>query len=79
MPELPEVEVIRTGLEKRVVGLTLKNIQVLNPKTFQGNLQEGESKKVLKVWRRAKMLGIDLGSSQSSAIRQNKIRLTTES
>lgn len=60
MPELPEVEVIRMGLEKKIVGLTIKNIEVLNAKTYGGDPRLAESGKVTKVWRRAKVLGIDL-------------------
>lgn len=63
MPELPEVEVIRVGLQKKIVGKTLKKIEILNPKTFQGNPKEAENKKVVDVWRRAKMLGIDLAGN----------------
>lgn len=65
MPELPEVETIKLGLQRKIVGLTIKKIQVLNSKTFQAEGSERtkrvEGKKVLGVWRRAKMLGIDLG------------------
>lgn len=60
MPELPEVETIKLGLQKKIVGLTLKNIQILNYKTFQGDESGVEGKRVEKIWRRAKMLGIDL-------------------
>lgn len=62
MPELPEVETIKLGLQKKIVGLTIKKIQVLNSKTFQGDVKLAEGKKVVEVWRRAKMLGIDLNS-----------------
>lgn len=60
MPELPEVETIRRGLEKKIVGLTIKNLQVLNLKSVQFDPKQVENKKVKSVWRRAKMLGIDL-------------------
>ena len=62
MPELPEVETIKLGLQKKIVGLTIKNIEVLSPKTFIGNAQTIRGKKVLNIWRKAKILGIDLGS-----------------
>ncbi|MDO8498633.1 MAG: bifunctional DNA-formamidopyrimidine glycosylase/DNA-(apurinic or apyrimidinic site) lyase [bacterium] len=62
MPELPEVEIIRRGLEEKIVGLEIKNIEVIRPKTFQGDRKNLWGKKVLNVWRRAKMLGIDLTS-----------------
>lgn len=60
MPELPEVETIRRGLEKKIIGLTIHKVGVLNSKTFFGDPQILWGKKVLKVWRKAKMLGIDL-------------------
>lgn len=63
MPELPEVETIKLGLQRKITGLTLKNIEVLSPKIFQGDPKDVEGKKVVGVWRRAKILGIDLGSS----------------
>ncbi len=68
MPELPEVETIRIGLQKKIVGLKIKKIQILSAKSFIGTPNLVEGKKVLKVWRRAKYLGVDLGSFQSSAV-----------
>ncbi|HET9997711.1 MAG TPA: DNA-formamidopyrimidine glycosylase family protein, partial [Nocardioides sp.] len=32
MPELPEVEVVRAGLERHVVGATLDRVEVLHPR-----------------------------------------------
>lgn len=92
MPELPEVEVIRLGLSSKIIGLKIQKIQVLSPKSFIGNpnLAVGQpfdfaqglrGRKVLKVWRKAKILGVDLGSYQSSAISsqtKNKKSLTTD-
>ena len=63
MPELPEVETIKIGLQKNVVGLKIKKIQVLNAKTFIGNPKLIRGKKVLRVWRRSKVLGIDLSGN----------------
>ncbi|MBI4037201.1 bifunctional DNA-formamidopyrimidine glycosylase/DNA-(apurinic or apyrimidinic site) lyase [Candidatus Daviesbacteria bacterium] len=63
MPELPEVETIRLGLERRIVGKTLKNIEVLSPKTFSNYSQKLRGNKVLNVWRRAKMLGIEISGN----------------
>ena len=60
MPELPEVETIKIGLEKRIVGLKITKIQILSPKSFIGNPKLVEGQKILKVWRRAKILGMDL-------------------
>ncbi|MDD2822515.1 MAG: bifunctional DNA-formamidopyrimidine glycosylase/DNA-(apurinic or apyrimidinic site) lyase [Candidatus Daviesbacteria bacterium] len=63
MPELPEVETIKLGLQKKITGKTLKNIQILNSKTFFGDEKKVEGAKVKNVWRKAKMLGVDLESN----------------
>lgn len=62
MPELPEVETIKRGLDKRITDLTLKDIQILNSKTFIGDEKKVIGNKIKNVWRRAKMLGVDLES-----------------
>ena len=38
MPELPEVEVVRRGLEKHVVGRTIKSVQMLHPRALRRHL-----------------------------------------
>lgn len=60
MPELPEVEIIKLGLQKKIVGLKVQKIQVLSPKSFIGTPNQAEGQIVLKIWRRAKLLGIEL-------------------
>lgn len=73
MPELPEVETIKLSLQRKIVGLVIKKVEVKSQNSFSGDPQEVEGKKVLNLWRRAKVLGIDIGSYQSSAIsRQTK-------
>lgn len=62
MPELPEVETIRLGLQKKIVGLKIKKIEVLTPKSVLGDVREIQGRKIFNVWRRAKILGIDLGN-----------------
>lgn len=68
MPELPEVEIIKLGLQKKIIGLEIQKIQVLSPKSFLGNPNQAEGQIILKVWRRAKMLGIDLGFQQAGPV-----------
>lgn len=63
MPELPEVETIRVGLHRLIIGLTLQKIIILNPKTFQDDPELVTGKKVVNVWRKAKVLGIDLSDN----------------
>lgn len=65
MPELPEVETIKLGLQKRLVGKTLKKIQILSAKSFIGNPNKVEGGRVGDIWRRAKMLGIELDNKDS--------------
>lgn len=60
MPELPEIEVIRMGLTRKIIGLKIKEIDVLSPKSFQGDPHEIEGEKVLKIERFAKLLSIEL-------------------
>ena len=62
MPELPEVETIRRGLEKRIVGKRIKKIRVLREKSFQGEPAAVEGRKVVAVKRQAKVLMIELAA-----------------
>jgi formamidopyrimidine-DNA glycosylase len=59
MPELPEVETIRLGLQRKIIGLKIKSVKVISLKSFIGNSKILGGKKVLKVWRKAKILGIE--------------------
>ena len=63
MPELPEIETIKLGLQKKIIGLKISKIQIISPKSFIGNPNLVSGKKVLNIWRRAKILGLDLSSS----------------
>ncbi|MDR1032741.1 MAG: bifunctional DNA-formamidopyrimidine glycosylase/DNA-(apurinic or apyrimidinic site) lyase [Candidatus Nomurabacteria bacterium] len=69
MSELPEVETIRRGLERLVVGKEVSEVKVLNAKSFRGS--EGDLQaclvgaRVTAVRRRAKVLIIDLNSDYS--------------
>lgn len=64
MPELPEVETIARGIEPLVINKTIKNITVYYPKIIVGppDLFQRNTvhKKILRVWRRAKLLIFDL-------------------
>ncbi len=60
MPELPEVETIKVGLSKKIVGLKIKKVEVLSPKSFLGDIKDVEGRKVTDIIRRAKMLSITL-------------------
>ncbi len=62
MPELPEVETIRSQLKSKIIGLKITNIRVLKKKLFFGNPQDILDAKILDVRRRAKQLIIDLSN-----------------
>jgi len=78
MPELPEVETTKRGLERTIIGLTVKNVwtdlntkdprqrdAVANPKFFAVFRKEVLNRKVLSVERRAKNILINLSSTPS--------------
>jgi formamidopyrimidine-DNA glycosylase len=56
MPELPEVETIRRGLSKSLVGQKIVSVNVRVPKLFVGFPEMLEGQKILEIERRAKML-----------------------
>ncbi len=69
MPELPEVETIKRGLNGLIIGETIKGISADNPKSFPNSPTDVSGfmigAKVINVRRRAKMLLIDLDSGYS--------------
>lgn len=60
MPELPEVETIKIGLQKKIIGLKINKVEILSPKSFIGNTNLVKGQEVLNIWRKAKILGIEL-------------------
>lgn len=60
MPELPEVETIRISLSKKIIGLQISKVEILNPKTFQGDSKVILNQNIINIWRKGKGLGIDL-------------------
>lgn len=69
MPELPEVETVRRGLERLIVGLTIRDVTSDNPKSFPSSPHEVAQfvvgSKVASVRRRAKVLIIELETGHS--------------
>lgn len=65
MPELPEVETIRRGLEKRIIGKKISDIEVLTPKIFIGEPGDVVDKEIEAIKRRAKVLQIDLSGDKN--------------
>jgi formamidopyrimidine-DNA glycosylase len=72
MPELPEVETVKRGLLKLIVGRKLVNATTDNPKSFQANQNDVDAflnrSNVIDVRRRAKVLMIDLSTGYSLVI-----------
>ena len=72
MPELPEVETVRRGLEKLIVGRCIKATTHDNEKSFQIVPNDFKSflknSEIIAVHRRAKVLIIDLSTEHSLVI-----------
>ncbi|MFZ5376848.1 MAG: bifunctional DNA-formamidopyrimidine glycosylase/DNA-(apurinic or apyrimidinic site) lyase [Patescibacteria group bacterium] len=68
MPELPEVETIKKRLESLVVGKTITQIEILHPKSFQGNVEQVIGQRIVALSRRAKLLQIILENGYSLLI-----------
>lgn len=72
MPELPEVETIRRGLEGKLVGQIIINVDSDSPRHLNYNLDTYRKKiigtKVIGVKRRAKMLYLELSNELNLAI-----------
>lgn len=67
MPELPEVETIKRGLEKFVVGKTIKSVEFDWPKSFQGDKAKIIGSKITDINRRAKMIILKLSNGLNLA------------
>ncbi len=69
MPELPEVETIRLGLEHNIIGLRITDIEVLHCKSFQSPADLADryaiGAHVARLDRRGKVLIIELDSGYS--------------
>jgi formamidopyrimidine-DNA glycosylase len=68
MPELPEVETIRRGLERYLIGKAIASIDVRVPKLFTGDPADITGAVIQSVERRAKVLIINLSNHKSLLI-----------
>ncbi|HSX45202.1 MAG TPA: bifunctional DNA-formamidopyrimidine glycosylase/DNA-(apurinic or apyrimidinic site) lyase [Candidatus Saccharimonadales bacterium] len=72
MPELPEVETVRRGLENRIIGQKITDVWFDWPKSFPNSNEAVEQfligAKIVLVKRRAKVLLIELSSKYSLVI-----------
>jgi formamidopyrimidine-DNA glycosylase len=60
MPELPEVETLKLGLKKYLVGHKIENVEIRVPKIFQGDVQNIIGAKIVDIKRIGKGLIIEL-------------------
>ena len=60
MPELPEVESVRRGLEPLVVGRKIIDYEVFWKNSVEKDLEKIKNKKIKGIYRRGKYLGFDL-------------------
>ncbi len=69
MPELPEVETIVRGLQKQIAGKKIVGVRVILPKIIRGEERDFitpvSGYTIQKVWRRGKMIVIDLAEGRS--------------
>jgi formamidopyrimidine-DNA glycosylase len=68
MPELPEVETIRSSLQKHIVGHTITRVEVRLPKQLTGNIENVIGAKIENVQRFGKGLVINLDNDYSITI-----------
>ena len=68
MPELPEVETIKLGLQKYLIGYRIEKVDVRLPKIVNGDVKNIIGGKVVDVRRFGKGLVIDLDNDYSIAI-----------
>lgn len=68
MPELPEVETLRRGLEKTIVGKMIKDVVVRYHKSFPNDPDQIIGAKIISVHRRAKLLYLSLSNDKSLVI-----------
>jgi len=68
MPELPEVEIIRRGLAKRIIGDSITAIDIKVPKMFRGDPKAILHTPIIDVRRIAKVMIIDFANGQSLLI-----------
>lgn len=71
MPELPEVETVRRGLERCVVGRRITGVEVANPKVLKGQAEpifraRVTGRRIEQVARRGKYLLVTLGAAEAA-------------
>ncbi len=70
MPELPEIETIKRYLEKDLIGRKIKDVKILNKKSFIGDKKKILNSKILKIERRGKTLVFKLHADKRGSQRR---------
>ncbi len=68
MPELPEVETIRRGLDELIKGAKIKRVKILCEKSFIGPKEKIEHQEIISLQRRGKALLINLSNNMTLLI-----------
>lgn len=68
MPELPEVETIRSSLQKHIVGHVIQDVEIRLPKQISGEVQRLKGAKIQRVKRYGKGLVIELDNGYSITV-----------
>jgi formamidopyrimidine-DNA glycosylase len=68
MPELPEVETIKRGLQKYLIGHKILDLQILDPLRINGSVEQIIGSEIIAIQRRGKGLIIDFENEFSLAI-----------
>ncbi len=63
MPELPEVETIKIGLQKHLIGHKIEDVKILVPKIFEGDPKDIIGAKIVDIKRIGKGLIIELDNN----------------
>lgn len=67
MPELPEVETLKLGLQKYVVGKKIADVEVIDPKLVSGDVKDITGAKIKYVKRYAKGIVLELSNGYAVA------------
>lgn len=68
MPELPEVETIRTQLADKLIGRKIAGVEVRLPKIWEGDKTQVIGHKITDVQRRAKLLIVKLDNGKNIVV-----------
>ena len=76
MPELPEVEVVRAGLAKYLVGKTISGIKIHDSRSVRGEINQLEGQTVTAAVRRGKFLWLRCGDSKDAPVMVAHLRMS---